>query len=81
MNSHIENASLCEQGCSSLQVITSNRNLFIYLFINIIKAKNQQYAGKPNVIEKIITVLNKHIKNASICESSCATLKNIMINR
>ena len=45
------------------------------------KAENQAFAGKPGVIEKIVKIMTKHIGNSVICEESCATLENVMLNR
>ena len=41
---------------------------------------NQVIAGREGAISVVLSVLNKHVSSASVCNNACCALRNITAN-
>ena len=81
INTHINNAGVCERGCCALLNMTDNgKNT--WLNTNKMKwtAENRVKAGAAGGIEAVVKAINTHISNAGVCEQGCGALLNMTAN-
>lgn len=84
MKSHENNSRICEKGCEILLKLTkegflktiSQRRPDRHILKKHIE-DNQIIAGEEKCIEFLVSLLERHINNPSICENGCKALRNI----
>ena len=83
INTHINNADVCENGCSALCNITANNGKTVTNNKHINKMEideNQVKAGITGGIEAVVKAINIHINDANVCEQGCVALMYITAN-
>ena len=86
MNTHINNAKICENGCEVLWSIAYNNSKSIfstkYPIYPLYKQPddNRAIAGQARAIEAIVKAMNTHADNADVCIRGFEALRNITIN-
>ena len=83
INTHINNASVCEKGCDTLNNMTFNgKSTDKTNKCNEMKwtAENQVKAGAAGGIDAAVKAINTHISNVDVCEQGCGALWNMTVN-
>ena len=84
INTHINNADVCQFGCHALWNMTNNGKNTDKAPINENEmkwtAENQVKAGAAGGIEAVVKAINTHISNAGVCDAGCGALWNMTFN-
>ena len=83
INTHIDNADVCENGCWALRNMTFNNGKTANKnskSTNEMLDENQVNAGTVGGIEAVVKAVNTHIDNADVCEQGCGALWNMTCN-
>ena len=79
INTHINNAGVCYQGCDTLRNMTEINGKSTDKIKQANKqikwtAENRVKAGEAGVIETVVKVISTHINNAGMCKQGCRAL-------
>ena len=77
INTHINNADVCEQGCGALWNMTVNgKNTDKIQQAHQIKWTDENRV-KAGGIEAVVKAISTHIDNVNVCKAGCGALWNI----